>query len=510
MSKNVALLLVLVFATASFMTVANPALSTEVHENSWATKTSMPATAVFPGAAVLNGKIYVVVSYSQENKNNSLYEYNPTIDVWTIKKSMPSSSVHFAIASCNNRIFIMGGLDPRDNSGESHPFSTNEAYNPVTDSWETRASMPTARSSMVAETVNDKVYVIGGRTAGAHSTVTLTEVYDSSTDSWTQASPIPTPVAAPTSAVVDNRIYVIGGQAEFNTPMNPGLNQIYDPQTDIWIQGAKEPNPAWVDEVAGATTGQKAPKMIYVMGGRPGFAPPLDQNYAYNPKEDKWIVAASLPAASSGFAVAVVNDLLYVMGGTTVNLSEITASVKQYTPFGYYGSSTSTPTPTSSSTSTASPAPFPIPTPSATTVAATTDSGNTVDLTLGGNVSSSQMSNVTISTNQSAAITTVSFIVTGQSGNTGFSNITIPISIVSYGTTLIIYIDGQPASNQGYTQDGNNYYVWYITQFSAHEISIVFTAKSIPEFPSLTIVLPLFLVMLSIAVILKLKKQKPI
>jgi hypothetical protein len=32
--------------------------------------------------------------------------------------------------------------------------------------------------------------------------------------------------------------------------------------------------------------------------------------------------------------------------------------------------------------------------------------------------------------------------------------------------------------NQGYTQDGNNYYVWYTTHFSTHEVSIVFSAKS--------------------------------
>jgi hypothetical protein len=60
----------------------------------------------------------------------------------------------------------------------------------------------------------------------------------------------------------------------------------------------------------------------------------------------------------------------------------------------------------------------------------------------------------------------VSFTVTGESGTTGFSNITIPISAVPYGTTPTIYIDGQQASNQGYTQDSNNYYVWYTT--SAH------------------------------------------
>jgi hypothetical protein len=129
-----------------------------------------------------------------------------------------------------------------------------------------------------------------------------------------------------------------------------------------------------------------------------------------------------------------------------------------------------TPTPTSAS--------LPALTSSATTVPVTTDNGSIVDLTISGNITSSQMANVTIATNQSAASTTVSFTVTGERGTTGFSNITIPINAVPYGTTPTIFIDNQPAQNQGYSQDMDNYYVWYTTSFSTHQILIVFTTAS--------------------------------
>lgn len=113
-----------------------------------------------------------------------------------------------------------------------------------------------------------------------------------------------------------------------------------------------------------------------------------------------------------------------------------------------------------------------------TTVLAATDSGSTVAFTVGGNITTSQMSNVVIATNQSESTTTLSFTVTGQSGTAGFGNVTIPKSSVAYGTTPKIYVDGQLGSNQGYTQDANNYYVWYTTSFSTHEISIRFTKLS--------------------------------
>ncbi len=41
-----------------------------------------------------------------------------------------------------------------------------------------------------------------------------------------------------------------------------------------------------------------------------------------------------------------------------------------------------------------------------------------------------------------------------------------------------IYIDDQKAENQGYTQYADNYYVWFTTHFSTHEVSIEFTELS--------------------------------
>jgi nitrous oxidase accessory protein len=144
---------------------------------------------------------------------------------------------------------------------------------------------------------------------------------------------------------------------------------------------------------------------------------------------------------------------------------------------------TSTPTPSPTPTQTAIPTPSPIslPSPSPITVLATTDNGSTIELTISGNITSSQMSNLVMATNQSESITTLSFTVTGQSGTAGLGNVTIPKNSITYGTKPTIFIDGQPASNQGYTQDSSNYYVWYITHFSSHQISIIFTMTISPS-----------------------------
>ncbi len=122
--------------------------------------------------------------------------------------------------------------------------------------------------------------------------------------------------------------------------------------------------------------------------------------------------------------------------------------------------------------------PTPTPTPTPTTIQATKEDGSKVSLTITGNITSSQISNLTITTNQTAQTTILSFTVTGETQTTGFTNMTIPKSQIPYGTTPTVMIDGKAAASQGYTEDSQNFYVWFTTSFSTHQIVISFEQTS--------------------------------
>jgi hypothetical protein len=122
--------------------------------------------------------------------------------------------------------------------------------------------------------------------------------------------------------------------------------------------------------------------------------------------------------------------------------------------------------------------PSPSSTPLGTMVLAKADLGETVYLAISGNVTSFQMSNVTIASNESANSTIMSFTVTGEKDTIGFSNITIPKIAIPYGTNPVILIDDQQATNQGYTQNSNNFFVWYTTHFSTHQVKVYFAVPS--------------------------------
>jgi hypothetical protein len=334
MRKSVALLLVLVFLTASSLIMAKPAVfSADVAEDTWAAKAPMHQARAGLGVVAVNSKIYAIGGFVENGVvTGTNEEYDPATDTWTYKKPMPTSRSYFATAVYQNKIYCISE-------------GVNEVYDPATDTWETKTPMPTARTGLQANVVNGKIYLIGGYVSAYYTTynfsssfLTLNEVYDSANDSWTTKAPMPTATSNYASAVVDNKIYVIGGLLKSE---NYTLNQIYDPATDNWSLGAPSSS-ITAYGAAGATTGVNAPKRIYLLGQDFTFPEPPYINRVYDPATDAWTIGVPVSTERRGFGVAVVNELLYVVGGFTETFdmfwnSHVTlyATNEQYTPFGY-------------------------------------------------------------------------------------------------------------------------------------------------------------------------------
>jgi hypothetical protein len=72
---------------------------------------------------------------------------------------------------------------------------------------------------------------------------------------------------------------------------------------------------------------------------------------------------------------------------------------------------------------------------------------------------------------------------------------TIPKDAIPYGTSPVVFVDDQKTLNQGYTQDANNFYVWYTTEFSTHQMKIQFT---IPQTLQVASFNPLFAIAITV------------
>ena len=221
--------------------------------DSWDTKASMPTARGALAAVAVNGKIYAIGGQYSDGSNiyylSTNEEYDPSTDSWTTKASMPTARSVLAAAAVNGKIYAIGGYRP------SSYLSTNEEYDPSTDSWTTKASMPTARPYLAAAAVNGKIYAIGGHNGSSLST---NEEYNPSTDSWTTKASMPTERYGLAAAAVNNKIYAIGGQ---NGSGYLSTNEEYDPSIDSWT--TKEPMPMARYYLAAATVNNK----IYAIGG---------------------------------------------------------------------------------------------------------------------------------------------------------------------------------------------------------------------------------------------------
>jgi uncharacterized repeat protein (TIGR02543 family) len=140
-------------------------------------------------------------------------------------------------------------------------------------------------------------------------------------------------------------------------------------------------------------------------------------------------------------------------------------------------------------------------------IATVTTNGDVYDIDISGTITVQQMSNLTITPYADISTTKVEFNVTGPAGTTGFGNMTIPKSAIPYGTTPLVYIDGVLAEDQGYSEDANNYYVWYTTHFSMHKISIDFTSNPI-DYTIYYILSAVIILIIAITAVLLIKRKK--
>ncbi len=291
---------------------------------------------------------------------NTNYEYDPPLDRWITKPPMPTPRYNFATVVHEDSIYCLGGtyfVGTPPYGGTAVLTAAVEVFNLSTNKWETKTPMPTRRGFFATILYADNIYCIGGGINEVYNITTdtweteapmpfngsvttanvvngklyltsdsLMYIYNPATNSWASKDAIQTETYGPVSAVIDNKIYFISAN----------LTQIYDTETDTVSLGAP-PLPNYFG-VALATTGEMAPKRIYIYGGT---------LQVYDPEADCWVIGAKMPTNRDSVSFAVVNEKIYAIGGNigiyspgvfpnypTISVTQY-ATNEEYTPFGH-------------------------------------------------------------------------------------------------------------------------------------------------------------------------------
>jgi len=242
----------------------------DIKNKTWNAVASLPQKMDHVGAAEYDGKLYVIGGSfgSENNRSNILYVFDPVSNKWIEGKPMPTARSALTAAFIDGILYAIGGQD-----FTGVPVNTCEAYDPKTDTWTSKAPMPTPRHHLTSAVVEGKLYVIGGRSVGSNSSssssfvnLNSNEIYDPVSDTWTSKAPMPSNRSGLAAAAVsaDNNIYVFGGEDAITaTAMTFDNNEKYDPKTDKWASEPPMPTPRH----GLAAVFDNLSKSIFVIGG---------------------------------------------------------------------------------------------------------------------------------------------------------------------------------------------------------------------------------------------------
>src|SRR5215471_18791806 len=155
----------LICLTIVLAVVSVIAIPSYAQSNTWSSGASMLTPRFGTAFGVISGKIYVVggATASAVVDNNEVY--NPTTNTWATKTPDPTARFAAAAAVVNGILYVIGGCDSGCATGGG-AMTLVEAYNPVTDSWSTKASLPTPTDSVYAVAKSGTIYVVGGYVQG--------------------------------------------------------------------------------------------------------------------------------------------------------------------------------------------------------------------------------------------------------------------------------------------------------------------------------------------------------
>jgi len=180
-------------------------------------------------AVAVNGIIYALGGNYYGAPVYDVDAYDPTTDSWTAKPSLPPALNNVgAVAAVNGIIYLL----------ESSPTPATYAYDPSTGNVTSKAPIPVPfTENAAAGVINGIIYVVGGSTPSGQPLNTV-QAYNPATDSWTEMAPMPTARFQLSSGVIGNLLYAVGGTTSpiYYSYYDLATNEVFNPILSVQIE----------------------------------------------------------------------------------------------------------------------------------------------------------------------------------------------------------------------------------------------------------------------------------
>ncbi len=279
----------------------------------WMTGAPAPTARTEVAAAALDGLIYVVGGFEPRSMwtlwrasvSARVEAYDPAANQWSAKPDLPVGLHHAGAAVVDGALYIVGGFTESDDT-IWQPSDRVFRFNVGRETWEERASLPTARGGLGVTTLRGKIFAVSGY--NGRNNPAAVEVYDPGLDQWATAASLPTPRDHLAVVAMGDTLYAIGGRVRLDYRENLSTVEAYTMESDQWVPSADMPTPR---------SGMAACVVdgwIYVFGGESGVGT-FPHNERYSPRVNRWEAMAPMPTARHGLGAVEVDGRVYVLSG---------------------------------------------------------------------------------------------------------------------------------------------------------------------------------------------------
>lgn len=272
-------------------------------------------------AGEFTAQVYVSNAGGDSNLLTASFKISPF--PWVAVSRMPTMRIMTTAVALGSRFYVLGGIDLTANPFNGPSTAVAEIFDPVGGTWSTGVPMPVPLSSLSAATINGKIYVVAGNTAGLGTgpgCQALSNVlgFDPVSGAWATKAVIPTPVYAAAAAAIGSKIYVVEGEV---CPAGPTPTvRVYDTVSDTWSVAAP-PFFAASGFVAGVVDGR--------IEALQGNSTHLTQT-EFDPVADAWAPLNGTTAVTAGAATASVGAQLFAVGGLRPDIVALSVEMAAY------------------------------------------------------------------------------------------------------------------------------------------------------------------------------------
>jgi N-acetylneuraminic acid mutarotase len=231
--------------------------------NTWRQEADLPLPVDHAMAAGYQGRVYVAGGYGPgRSRLTTLFAF--TGDGWTRLAPMPEQRAAGGAAIVDGKLYVVGGTASSTVGAPTDLARTMLVYDIARNSWTSRRG-PTPREHLGVAVLGGRIYAVGGRTAGFDTNMALVERFNPRTGRWTRLPKLPARRGGTGAAGTGRWIVSVGGEARAGT-----IRTVYrfNVRRGRWSRLPNLPTPR--HGLGVAAIGRK----VYVIGGgtEPGLS----------------------------------------------------------------------------------------------------------------------------------------------------------------------------------------------------------------------------------------------